>query len=78
MHLRRDLAMMSGWLCLGFLQDLFNSPAQKLPSLTEHVHRYGGFRCLLWFVLCFLGCLGSFACFAGFFPVGDPWLDNVD
>ena len=37
LHLRRDLAMMSGGLCDCFWQDLFNSPAHKLPSLTEHV-----------------------------------------
>ena len=60
LHLRRDLAVMSGWLCFCFLQDLFNSPAHKLPSLTEHVHRYGVF--LVSFVVC-LFCFGLFVFF---------------
>ena len=72
LHFRRDLAMMSGWLCNCFLQDLFNSPAHKLPSLTEHVHRNGVFLvfCLVW--LCFLFFLFFFVLFAGLFPCWSP------
>ena len=73
LHLRRDLAVMSGWLCVCFWQDLFNSPAHKLPSLTEHVHRTGCFLFLAVLVVFFwFFCLFSVVLFADLFPRWSP------
>ena len=78
LHLRRDLAVMSGWLCDCFLQDLFNSPAHKLPSLTEHVHRNGVFLVFLFSLVVFFGVFFCFPlfCLLVFLLVGHPCLDN--
>ena len=62
LHLHRDLAVMSGWLCCCFLQDLihfFNSLAHKLPFSRRARPSVGCF--FVCFVLFFFGgcfCFG--------------------
>ena len=58
LHLHRDLAVMSGWLCCCFLQDLihfFDSLAHKLPSRVEH-----GLLGVVFCVVCFVFVLWCF------------------
>ena len=66
LHLHRDLAVMSGWLCVCFLQDLsLIHRHTSCPSSPEHVHCHGVIFCvsglcfglLFWVVVLVCFCL---------------------